>query len=157
MTEDEIMAEKARAQRLVEESDNKLTEELFGDMDISGPERSREPVSKGIADFNLGSSAGVTEFIAALSTKVEAEIGKPIAVARFLKDVLSALTQPLKADDVKTIQKSLTVVFNEKLKSEKGPKKKSKKKKALNIGPKSGGDLTPLDDGGYYDEYDDFM
>ncbi|XP_041074498.1 eukaryotic translation initiation factor 3 subunit J-A-like isoform X2 [Polyodon spathula] len=151
MTPEEEFEEKLRVRKMQEEADLKLAQEAFGVNNVTG-----------IDDMNPSSKDDFTEFENLLKEKIS-QYEKSIHYSSFLESLFRDLCTSLEVEDLKRINNSLTVLFNEKQKQEKQNKAKKKKNKGVMPG---GGLKAKLKDdladyggfeGGYVQDYEDFM
>lgn len=138
--------EKLRRQKLVEEADHELTEELF---------ESRK-VDKLKTDQDYLDYAGE---VSRKLTHGESSFRIPL----FFKELLRDISTTLSSEHLFEIQAQVNILHSEKLKSERGPAKKKSKKNNLKGLDKKGGFYDPMgaeeetfsDEG--LDEYEDFL
>ncbi|XP_021021146.1 eukaryotic translation initiation factor 3 subunit J-like [Mus caroli] len=150
LTPEEQLADKLRLKKLQEESDLELAKETFG----------VNNTVYGIDAMNPSSRDDFTEFGKLLKDKIT-QYEKSLYYASFLEALVRDVCISLEIDDLKKITNSLTVLCSEKQKQEKQSKAKKKK------GVVPGGRLkaTMKDnladyggyDGGYVQDYEDFM
>ncbi|XP_041754993.2 eukaryotic translation initiation factor 3 subunit J-A-like [Coregonus clupeaformis] len=156
LTPEQQLAEKLKVQKMQEEADLELAKEAFG---ISGGSTTNNV--SGIEAMCPSSKEDFTEFEKLLKVKI-LQYEKSVHYSSFLESLFRELCISLEIDDLKKISSSLTVLLNEKQKQEKAIKGKKKKKGAvLGGGMKAKGkdDLADYGgfDGGYTQDYDDFM
>uniref|UniRef100_A0AAY5KMZ3 Eukaryotic translation initiation factor 3 subunit J n=1 Tax=Esox lucius TaxID=8010 RepID=A0AAY5KMZ3_ESOLU len=160
LTPEQQLAEKLRVQKLQEEADLELAKEAFG---ISVSSSSNNVA--GIEAMCPSSKEDFTEFQRLLKEKI-LQFEKSVHYSSFLESLFRELSnhtsEMLEVEDLKKISSSLTVLLNEKQKQEKANKGKKKKKGAvLGGGMKAKGkdDLADYGgfDGGYTQDYEDFM
>ncbi|KAG7266056.1 hypothetical protein CRUP_022512 [Coryphaenoides rupestris] len=152
-TPEEQLADKLRVQKLQEEADLELAKDAFGigstANDVAGID-SMCPSSK--EDF--------AEFEKLLKEKI-IQFEKSVHYSNFLDSLFQKLCISLEIEDLKRISNSLTVLLSEKQKQEKQTKAKKKKKGGLPGGGLKGKMRDDLDytafDGGYTQDYEDFM
>eukprot|EP00033_Pygsuia_biforma_P000353 GCRY01000426.1.p1 GENE.GCRY01000426.1~~GCRY01000426.1.p1 ORF type:complete len:248 (+),score=83.52 GCRY01000426.1:84-746(+) len=115
------LAEKLRQQKLVEEADHKLTEDLFG----VAPQQADEKSKEGIRAFGEKTGAKLAEIMKDSKHYIF-----------FLEHVLRAASQNCSSVDTKALSTVMNVIHTERVKTEKGPAKKkaTAKKKAVNVG-----------------------
>ncbi|XP_054788072.1 uncharacterized protein LOC129293948 [Prosopis cineraria] len=122
----DLVAEKLRQQRLVEEADYKSTKELFG---ARGDE-------KNLDNFIPNSENDFLEYAELISHKLR-PFEKSYHYGTLLKSVMRLSMTSLKGADAKEIASSITAIANEKIKAEKeanaGKKKTGAKKKQLHV------------------------
>ncbi|XP_054160635.1 eukaryotic translation initiation factor 3 subunit J-A-like isoform X2 [Oppia nitens] len=141
-TPQEIIEEKLRIQKLVEESDLSLAEEAFG----AGNSGSGLSVS-------LNTKEDWDSFRKSLVDKLSIYEASPHYV-HFLENLFRELCVSVESDDIKKLSASLTALYNEKLKAQKAVTKGKKKGK----GPSVKVETNPTDAyGDEYDDFDDFM
>ena len=137
MTAEEREAEKARLQRLVEESDNALADELFGlgDDDDDGGVGNAGSAGGGTdaasiaARVKLGARKNYVALAQELGKRFEIE-GSVLNTKEFLKEVLRCSCAALSDEDVVEIEQVLGVIKNTKVKTRLNKKKKNPKGKA---------------------------
>ncbi|XP_029577559.1 eukaryotic translation initiation factor 3 subunit J-A isoform X1 [Salmo trutta] len=156
LTPDQQLAEKLKVQKMQEEADLELAKEAFG---ISGGSTTNNV--SGIEAMCPSSKEDFTEFEKLLKVKI-LQYEKSVHYSSFLESLFRELCISLEVEDLKKISSSLTVLLNEKQKQEKAIKGKKKKKGVvLGGGMKAKGkdDLADYGefDGGYTQDYDDFM
>ncbi|MGH0189020.1 UNVERIFIED_CONTAM: hypothetical protein FKN15_032858 [Acipenser sinensis] len=154
MTAEEQLEEKLRIRKMQEEADLELAKEAFGVTAVNNV--------TGIDDMIPSSKDDFTEFENLLKEKI-CRYEKSIHYSSFLESLFRDLCTSLEVEDLKRINNSLTVLFNEKQKQEKQNKAKKKKNKGVMPG---GGLKAKLKDdladyggfeGGYVQDYEDFM
>uniref|UniRef100_G1SNT1 Eukaryotic translation initiation factor 3 subunit J n=1 Tax=Oryctolagus cuniculus TaxID=9986 RepID=G1SNT1_RABIT len=151
LTPEEQLADKLRLKKLQEESDLELAKETFG----------VNNTVYGIDAMNPSSREDFTEFGKLLKDKIT-QYEKSLYYASFLEALVRDVCISLEIDDLKKITNSLTVLCSEKQKQEKQSKAKKKKKGVV---PGGGLKATMKDDladyggydGGYAQDYEDFM
>nr|KAF6484169.1 eukaryotic translation initiation factor 3 subunit J [Rousettus aegyptiacus] len=151
LTPEEQLADKLRLKKLQEESDLELAKETFGVTNTV----------YGIDAMNPSSRDDFTEFGKLLKDKIT-QYEKSLYYASFLEALVRDVCISLEIDDLKKITNSLTVLCSEKQKQEKQSKAKKKKKGVV---PGGGLKATMKDDladyggydGGYVQDYEDFM
>ncbi|CAM8972528.1 unnamed protein product [Rhodiola kirilowii] len=120
------VAEKLRQQRLVEESDYRVTAALFGKKDDE----------KSLDNFIPKSESDFMEYAEMVSYTLR-PYEKSFHYLGLLKAVMRLSMKNLKAADAKEVASSVTAIANEKLKAEKeanaGKKKTAAKKKQLQV------------------------
>uniref|UniRef100_A0A2K6P0B0 Eukaryotic translation initiation factor 3 subunit J n=1 Tax=Rhinopithecus roxellana TaxID=61622 RepID=A0A2K6P0B0_RHIRO len=147
LTPEEQLADKLRLKKLQEESDLELAKETFG----------VNNTVFGIDAMNPSSRDDFTEFGKLLKDKIT-QYEKSLHYARFLEVLVRDVCISLETDDLKKMTNSLTVLCSEKQKQEKQSKKKD-------VVPGGGLKATMKDDladyggydGGYVQDYEDFM
>ncbi|XP_063170038.1 eukaryotic translation initiation factor 3 subunit J isoform X1 [Candoia aspera] len=150
VTPEEQLADKLRLQKLQEEADLELAKETFGVNNVCG-----------IDTMNPSSKDDFTEFGKLLKEKIT-QYEKSLYYAGFLETLVRDICISLEVDDLKKVTNSLTVLCSEKQKQEKQNKAKKKKKGVV---PGGGLKATMKDDladyggydGGYVQDYEDFM
>uniref|UniRef100_A0A8B9WW29 Eukaryotic translation initiation factor 3 subunit J n=1 Tax=Bos mutus grunniens TaxID=30521 RepID=A0A8B9WW29_BOSMU len=150
LTPEEQLADKL-LKKLQEESDLELAKETFG----------VNNTVYGIDAMNPSSRDDFTEFGKLLKDKIT-QYEKSLYYANFLEALVRDVCISLEIDDLKKITNSLTVLCSEKQKQEKQSKAKKKKKGVV---PGGGLKATMKDDladyggydGGYAQDYEDFM
>ncbi|KAG5839369.1 eukaryotic translation initiation factor 3 subunit J-A-like isoform X1 [Anguilla rostrata] len=151
LTPEEELAEKLRVQQLQEEADLELAKDAFG---ISNN-------VTGIDAMSPSSKDDFTEFEKLLKEKIS-PYEKSVHYSSFLESLFRDLCISLEVEDLKKINNSLTVLLSEKQKQEKQNKAKKKKKGVVPGGglkAKMKDDLADYGefDGGYVQDYEDFM
>ncbi|XP_051545481.1 eukaryotic translation initiation factor 3 subunit J-A isoform X2 [Myxocyprinus asiaticus] len=151
-TPEEELAEKLRVKKLQEDSDLELAKEAFGLVSNN---------VTGIDAMSPSSKEDFTEFERLLREKIS-PYEKSIHYSSFLESLFRDLCLSLEVDDLKKINNSLTVLLSEKQRQEKQNKGKKKKKGVLPGGglkAKLKDDLADYGefDGGYAQDYEDFM
>ncbi|KAK2867422.1 hypothetical protein QQF64_023107 [Cirrhinus molitorella] len=149
---EEELAEKLRVKKLQEDSDLELAKEAFGVVSNN---------VTGIDAMSPSTKEDFTEFERLLKEKISS-YEKSIHYSSFLETLFRDLCLSLEVDDLKKINNSLTVLLSEKQRQEKANKGKKKKKGVL---PGGGLKATMKDDladygqfdGGYAQDYEDFM
>lgn len=152
LTPEEELAEKLKIKKLQEDSDLELAKEAFGVVSNN---------VTGIDAISPSSKDDFTEFERLLKEKIS-PYEKSIHYSSFLESLFRDLCLSLEIDDLKKINNSLTVLLSEKQKQEKANKGKKKKKGVLPGGglkAKLKDDLADYGefDGGYAQDYEDFM
>ncbi|KAA0724253.1 Eukaryotic translation initiation factor 3 subunit J-A [Triplophysa tibetana] len=152
LTPEEEQAEKLRVKKLQEDSDLELAKEAFGVVTNN---------VTGIDAMSPSSKEDFTEFERLLKEKIS-PYEKSIHYSNFLESLFRDLCISLEIDDLKKINNSLTVLLSEKQKQEKQNKGKKKKKGVVPAGgfkAKLKDDLADYGefDGGYAQDYEDFM
>jgi len=142
MTQEELLADKLERQRLQEEADLNLGKEAFGIIEggsgLEGALSSKE-------DFDT--------FKKSLVTRLQSVEKSPHYIS-FLEAAFREICASLDPDDIKRLSSNLNSLFNEKVKSLKGPAKKKTKPKGAGIKVERSA-MEVGDDG--YDEFEDFM
>ncbi|XP_048887324.1 eukaryotic translation initiation factor 3 subunit J-B isoform X1 [Brienomyrus brachyistius] len=151
LTPEEQLEEKLRVQKLQEEADLELAKEAFG---VSNN-------VTGIDSMNPSSKEDFTEFGRLLKEKMS-QYEKSVHYSNFLDSLFRDLCISLEVEDLKKVSNSLTVLLSEKQKQEKQNKAKKKKKGVLPGGGLKANLKDDLDDyghfdGGYAQDYEDFM
>ncbi|XP_030621521.1 eukaryotic translation initiation factor 3 subunit J-A isoform X1 [Chanos chanos] len=152
LTPEEELAEKLRVKKLQEDSDLELAKEAFG---VSNN-------VTGIDAMSPSSKDDFTEFERLLKDKI-LPYEKSIHYSTFLESLFRDLCLSLEVEDLKKISNSLTVLLSEKQRQEKQQNKGKKKKKGVLPGgglkAKMKDDLADYGefDGGYVQDYEDFM
>ncbi|XP_056137862.1 eukaryotic translation initiation factor 3 subunit J-A [Lampris incognitus] len=152
LTPEEDLAEKLIEEKLQEDSLVKLDGEAFG---VSNN-------VTGIDGISPSSKDDFTEFEKLLKDKIS-PYEKSIHYSGFLESLFRDLCLSLEVEDLKKINASITVLLSEKQKQEKQLNKGKKKKKGTTAGgglkAKMKDDLADYGelDGGYTQDYEDFM
>jgi len=151
-TPEDMMAEKLRLQKLAEDSDFGITQDLFGSGEKS------DSGKKTLENFKPATKGDFTEYVTMMSENWKNHESSPhyfYAFDAFVKEGI----QSLKVDDLKKISKSITILANEKQKAEKQQGKKGKKATKAKLGGVSKAASKDVyqtyDD--YDNEFDDFM
>jgi translation initiation factor 3 subunit J len=138
------LKEKQRRQRVVEETDLKHAQEMYGDLSSAGELDSFVP--KSTEDF--------VQFARMLGERAT-HFGSDVHYLDFAKELCRVVAEPLKADDVRQVIATLNVTMNAKMKLEKGPQSTASKKKqiaqqqkAKMIAAKAGDDDPEFEDDG---------
>ncbi|XP_054627325.1 eukaryotic translation initiation factor 3 subunit J-B isoform X2 [Dunckerocampus dactyliophorus] len=151
LTPEDQLAEKLRVQKLQEDADLELAKDAFGVGSSS---------VAGIDAMCPSSKEDFTEFEKLLKEKLS-QFEKSVHYSSFLDSLFRELCIALEVDDLKKISNSLSVLLSEKQKQEKQNKGKKKKKGVLPGGGLKAQMRDDLDyggfDGGYAQEYEDFM
>lgn len=153
MTVEEKNTEKMRLQKLVEEADNRLAEELFakkadGVVDV-------DSISAMLSAVRLDTASDFALFATAIGKRLELE-SKPLETREFFKQLIRMGTKDLTGDDLVEINSVVMVIKNEKVKSKLG-KKKKKKGKSIAMSRDMFDDHTAGDGKGDYFDDGDFM
>nr|XP_055059471.1 eukaryotic translation initiation factor 3 subunit J-B [Misgurnus anguillicaudatus] len=160
LSPEEQLAEKLRVQKLQEEADLELAREAFG-IDSVNTVNNTNNVS-GIEAMCPSSKEDFVAFEKLLKDKIT-QFEKSVHYSSFLESLFRDLCISLEVDDLKKISSALSVLLTEKQKQEK--EKKANKKKKKGVVPGGGLKANMKDtfddygafDGGYGNEYDDFM
>lgn len=152
VTPEEELAEKLRVKKLQEDSDLELAKEAFGVVSNN---------VTGIDAMIPSTKDDFTEFERLLKEKISS-YEKSTHYSSFLETLFRDLCLSLEVDDLKKISTSLTALLSEKQRQEKANKGKKKKKGVL---PGGSFKATMKDDladygefdGGYAQDYEDFM
>ncbi|KAM4744699.1 eukaryotic translation initiation factor 3 subunit J-B [Anableps anableps] len=149
LTPEEQLAEKLRVKKLQEDADLELAKDAFGVSTITG-----------IDAMCPSSKEEFTEFEKLLKEKIT-QFEKSVHYSSFLDSLFRELCISLEVDDLKKISSSLSVLLSEKQKQEKQNKGKKKKKGVVPGGGLKAQMRDDLDyaefDGGYAQDYEDFM
>ncbi|KAL6474327.1 hypothetical protein MHYP_G00178880 [Metynnis hypsauchen] len=148
----EELAEKLRVKKLQEDSDLELAKDAFGIVSNN---------VTGIDAMSPSSKDDFAEFERLLKDKITS-YEKSIHYSSFLESLFRDLCLSLEVEDLKKVNNSLTVLLSEKQRQEKQSKGKKKKKGVLPGGglkAKMKDDLADYGefDGGYVQDYEDFM
>ncbi|KAM6943585.1 eukaryotic translation initiation factor 3 subunit J-B [Xenentodon cancila] len=153
LTPEEQLAEKLRVKKLQEDADLELAKDAFG---VSSTSNS----VTGIDAMSPSSKEEFTEFEKLLKEKIS-QFEKSVHYSSFLESLFRELCISLEVEDLKKISNSLSVLLSEKQKQEKQNKGKKKKKGVLPGGGLKAQMRDDLDyaqfDGGYAQDYEDFM
>ncbi|XP_017569126.1 eukaryotic translation initiation factor 3 subunit J-A [Pygocentrus nattereri] len=152
LTPEEELAEKLRVKKLQEDSDLELAKDAFGIVSNN---------VTGIDAMSPSSKDDFAEFERLLKDKITS-YEKSIHYSSFLESLFRDLCLSLEVEDLKKVNNSLTVLLSEKQRQEKQSKGKKKKKGVLPGGglkAKMKDDLADYGefDGGYVQDYEDFM
>lgn len=134
LTKEERNAEKLRLQRLVEEADNDLTNDLFQVKKEEG-KLDAESIQALLQNIPLETDDDFKSFATAVGKRVEIE-DKPFLAIEFLKELCRSVGRGLKGADLAEVIGVLGVVKNEKIKSQLNKKKKKGGKKFANVARK---------------------
>uniref|UniRef100_A0A8B9LNZ1 Eukaryotic translation initiation factor 3 subunit J n=1 Tax=Astyanax mexicanus TaxID=7994 RepID=A0A8B9LNZ1_ASTMX len=151
--EEDELAEKLRVKKLQEDSDLELAKDAFGIVPNN---------VTGIDAMSPSSKDDFTEFERLLKEKITS-YEKSIHYSSFLESLFRDLCLSLEVEDLKKINNSLTVLLSEKQRQEKQQNKGKKKKKGVlpagGLKAKMKDDLADYGgfDGGYVQDYEDFM
>eukprot|EP00511_Aplanochytrium_stocchinoi_P001008 CAMPEP_0204843438 /NCGR_PEP_ID=MMETSP1346-20131115/47980_1 /ASSEMBLY_ACC=CAM_ASM_000771 /TAXON_ID=215587 /ORGANISM="Aplanochytrium stocchinoi, Strain GSBS06" /LENGTH=351 /DNA_ID=CAMNT_0051982583 /DNA_START=301 /DNA_END=1358 /DNA_ORIENTATION=+ len=121
MTPAEKMAEKLRLQKLVEESDNKLTDELFAKKEDGIFDE--DVVAATLQSIPLDNEQHFKNFASAIGKRLELE-DKTLRTREFVKELLRSVAPTLPYEDLQEIDSVLSVVKNTKVKKTLNKKKK---------------------------------
>ncbi|XP_062848266.1 eukaryotic translation initiation factor 3 subunit J-A [Trichomycterus rosablanca] len=151
LTPEQELEDKLGLEKLQEDSDLELAKDTFG---VSNN-------VTGIDAMSPSSKDDFTEFERLLVEKIT-PYEKSIHYSSFLESLFRDLCLSLEVDDLKKINNSLTVLLGEKQRQEKQNKGKKKKKGVLPGGGLKAKLKDDLDDygefdGGYAQDYEDFM
>uniref|UniRef100_A0A3B4TZ06 Eukaryotic translation initiation factor 3 subunit J n=1 Tax=Seriola dumerili TaxID=41447 RepID=A0A3B4TZ06_SERDU len=153
LTPEEQLEEKLRVKKLQEDADLELAKDAFG---VSSTSNS----VTGIDAMCPSSKEDFTEFEKLLKEKIS-QFEKSVHYSSFLESLFRELCISLEVDDLKKISNSLSVLLSEKQKQEKQNKGKKKKKGVVAGGGLKAQLRDDLDyaefDGGYAQDYEDFM
>ncbi|KAI7814729.1 eukaryotic translation initiation factor 3 subunit J-B [Triplophysa rosa] len=158
LSPEEQLAEKLRLNKLQEEADLELAREAFG---VDTTVNMTNNVS-GIEAMCPSSKEDFLAFEKLLKEKFT-QFEKSVHYSSFLESLFRELCISLEVDDLKKISSSLSVLLSEKQRQEK--EKRANKKKKKGVTPGGGLKANMKDnlvdygafDGGYGNEYDDFM
>ncbi|XP_051551730.1 eukaryotic translation initiation factor 3 subunit J-B-like [Myxocyprinus asiaticus] len=165
LSPEEQQAEKLRQQKLQEEADLELAREAFG-VDPAAANASTTGITTnnafGIEAMCPSSKEDFVAFEKLLKDKIT-QFEKSVHYSSFLESLFRELCISLEVDDLKKISNSLSVLLSEKQRQEK--EKKANKKKKKGVLPGGGFKANMRDDfadygdfdGGYGNDYDDFM
>ncbi|XP_042213903.1 eukaryotic translation initiation factor 3 subunit J-like isoform X2 [Homarus americanus] len=148
------LAEKMRLQKIQEDSDLQLANELLGSTSSI-----TEEDNKMLDDIDLSTSSGLESFRKALTSKIRISerLEKRPFFVTFVEDICRDLCQNLEVEEVKRVSTVINSIYNEKVKAGKPKsKKKAGGKAKLNVGQGAIADDLGNDFGGY-NEYDDFI
>ncbi|KAM7406055.1 hypothetical protein PAMP_000459 [Pampus punctatissimus] len=153
LTTEEKLAEKLRVKKLQEDADLELAKDAFGVGSTSNS-------VTGIDAMCPSSKEDFTEFEKLLKEKIT-QFEKSVHYSNFLDSLFRELCISLEVDDLKKVSNSLSVLLSEKQKQEKQNKGKKKKKGVVPGGGLKAQLRDDLDyaafDGGYAQDYEDFM
>eukprot|EP00882_Tetradesmus_deserticola_P006804 GHRQ01007164.1.p1 GENE.GHRQ01007164.1~~GHRQ01007164.1.p1 ORF type:complete len:239 (+),score=137.84 GHRQ01007164.1:291-1007(+) len=143
---DDPEAERLRKQRLVEESDFRAINEMFGGERASLVKQLDGMLPKSVKDFEEAAELLAKLFIAPHAANKNYKA--------FVKALLRAATEPLGSEDAKEIENLAGTLRADKVKAEKAAAAAKKgSKKSVNVG--KGGGTAGLDDYIYNDAQDD--
>lgn len=157
LSPEEQLAEKLRVQKLQEEADLELAREAFGVESVNKTNN-----VSGIEAMSPSSKEDFVAFEKLLKDKIT-QFEKSVHYSSFLESLFRDLCISLELDDLKKISSALSVLLSEKQKQEKAKNANKKKKKGvvpgggLKANMKDTFDDYGALDGGYGNEYDDFM
>ncbi|XP_065123877.1 eukaryotic translation initiation factor 3 subunit J-B [Paramisgurnus dabryanus] len=157
LSPEEQLAEKLRVQKLQEEADLELAREAFGVDSVNKTNN-----VSGIEAMCPSSKEDFVAFEKLLKDKIT-QFEKSVHYSSFLESLFRDLCISLELDDLKKISSALSVLLSEKQKQEKAKNANKKKKKGvvpgggLKANMKDTFDDYGALDGGYGNEYDDFM
>jgi len=154
-TPEQKLAEKLKMQKIQEDSDLLLAEELMGTDDKEKDE------NKALDAFELKDSRDMDSFRQALVKKIRSVDRlerKPYFVS-FVEDLTRDLCLNIETEEIKRVTTVLNGIYNEKVKASKPTKgkKKAANKAKLNSGQGAITDSMGNNDFGYSNEYDDFI
>ncbi|XP_051236266.1 eukaryotic translation initiation factor 3 subunit J-B [Dicentrarchus labrax] len=153
LSPEEQLAEKLRVKKLQEDADLELAKDAFG---VSSTSNS----VTGIDAMCPSSKEDFTEFEKLLKEKIT-QFEKSVHYSSFLDSLFRELCISLEVEDLKKVSNSLSVLLSEKQKQEKQNKGKKKKKGVVPGGGLKAQLRDDLDyaefDGGYAQDYEDFM
>lgn len=153
LTQEQQLEEKLRVKKLQEDADLELAKDAFGVGSTSNS-------VTGIDAMCPSSKEDFTEFEKLLKEKIT-QFEKSVHYSSFLDSLFRELCISLEVDDLKKVSNSLSVLLSEKQKQEKQNKGKKKKKGVVPGGGLKAQLRDDLDyaefDGGYAQDYEDFM
>ncbi|XP_061598305.1 eukaryotic translation initiation factor 3 subunit J-B [Cololabis saira] len=153
LTPEEQVAEKLRVKKLQEDADLELAKDAFGVSSTS------DSVT-GIDAMCPSSKEEFTEFEKLLKEKIS-QFEKSVHYSSFLDSLFRELCISLEVEDLKKVSNSISALLTEKQKQEKQNKGKKKKKGVVPGGGLKAQMRDELDyaafDGGYAQDYEDFM
>ncbi|CAL4064391.1 unnamed protein product [Meganyctiphanes norvegica] len=154
-TPEEKLAEKLRVQKIQEDSDLVLAEELMG----TDKKDDEEEEDKALDAFELTDSSSLESFRIALVSKIRSvdRLEKKPYFVTFVEDITRDFCLNLESEEIKRVTTVLNGIYNEKVKASKPVKgkKKAANKAKLNSGQGAITDSLGNDFG--YNEYDDFI
>lgn len=154
LTEEEKFAEKQRLQKLVEESDLKVAQDLFGG--VLATAGSEENAQGSLDSMDPKDAEGFLQFREALVKKIT-QYEKSLHYVSFLEHLSRDCCAGLNAESVRQIASTLSTLAQEKQRMMKGGAKGKKKGKGLTAGKATAKlDFSAYDDE-VGDEFDDFM
>jgi len=148
MTPEEKLAEKLRAQKLAEDSDFELTNEMFASKPV-------DPNEITLDNFKPTTKEDFRKMADMMTTKL-ANLESSPHYFFLLDTVMSKAMLTLIPEDLRKLSTSLNVLANEKTKQEKA-KKGKKSSKAKLAGATKAATRHEVEDFSNYDEFDDFM
>mmetsp|Transcript_1300 Transcript_1300/g.1641 ORF Transcript_1300/g.1641 Transcript_1300/m.1641 type:complete len:255 (+) Transcript_1300:449-1213(+) len=131
LTKEEKIAEKLRLQKLVEESDNAITNDLFNAKKEEG-KLDADAIAALLQSIPLNDESDYKDFAAAVGKRVEVE-DKPFLAKEFVKELCRAVGRSVSGEDLAEVISVLGVVKNEKVKTQLNKKKKKGGKKFANV------------------------
>lgn len=165
LSPEELLEEKLRLKKLQEEADLELAREAFG-VDPAATNASTTVMTtnnaSGIEAMCPSSKDDFVAFEKLLKDKIT-QFEKSVHYSSFLESLFRELCISLEVDDLKKISTTLSVLLSEKQKQEREKKANKKKKKGVLPGgglkAKLKDDIADYGDldGGYGNDYDDFM
>lgn len=114
------LKEKQRRQKIVEESDLKNAQEMFGDLSSAGE----------LDGFVPKSAEDFIQFAKMLGQRAS-HFSEDHHYPEFCKELVRQIVAPMKSNDIHDLIVALTVVMNTKMKVEKGPQSTASKKKQI--------------------------
>lgn len=149
LTPKQLLEEKRRQQLLQEAADLELAVEAFGF-------KKEEPPTAGVIDgFDPKTKEEFDKFSQMLCEKITKFDKSPYYVP-FMENLVRDLTLGVGAEDLKKVSSTLTALYNEKVKLQKGTKGKKKTKKATLVVEKDG-ITTADDDARFENEFGDYL
>jgi len=161
MTKEERISEKLRLQKLVEESDMAIADDLFNLKKEAGVFDSASMQTL-LQTVPLDTEDHYKDFASAIGTRIEIE-DNALFAKEFLKEIGRAVGRAISGGDLAEVISVLGVVKNEKVKQKLGKKKKKTGKAFANVARNDDFDMESAKNGAYggggmYDDLDgDFM
>ncbi|XP_042889497.1 eukaryotic translation initiation factor 3 subunit J-like [Penaeus japonicus] len=153
LTPEEKLAEKLRMQKIQEDADLQLANDLMGTAESTVEEE--EVLLDGL---DISTTKGLESFRKAIVSKIRStdRLEKRPFYVSFLEDLSRELCMNIEMEEVKKVSSVLNSLYNEKVKASKPKsKKKGGGKAKLNVGQGAIADDVGNDYG--YNEYDDFI
>jgi len=151
-TPEQILAEKLRVQKIQEDSDRLLAQELMGTSD------KEEEEIEALDAFDLKDSSSIESFRKSLISKIRSvdRLEKKAYYVSFVEDLTRDLCINLETDEIKRVTTVLNGIYNEKVKASKPTKGKKKAANKAKLNSGQGAITDSVNDYGY-SEYDDFI
>jgi len=153
-TPEQKLAEKLKLQKIQEDSDLLLAEELMG----TDKTEEEEEENKALDAFDLKDSRSMDSFRQALVNKIRSvdRLEKKPYFVSFVEDLTRDFCINLETDEIKRVTTVLNGIYNEKVKASKPTKGKKKAANKAKLNSGQGAINDSVNDFGY-SEYDDFI